>query len=92
MKKALTFVQYNQQHRPMNIATRTRLKKLFQQQDQYDKLTAIAQHARVGQPLFLRTSKNNQILLADVELSKLIESYALSKVSGIEDQLKKEKV
>lgn len=76
----------------MNQSTRNRLKKLFSDQDRYDRLTAIAQHARVGQPLMLKTSKTNQIVLTDVELCKLIESYAMGKISGIEDALRKEKV
>lgn len=76
----------------MNQITRTKLRKLFADQDKYESLRDVAVHARVGQDLLLKTSRTNQITIIDVELAKHIEAFALGRLGGIEDQLRKEKV
>jgi len=76
----------------MNLQTRTKLRKLFAQQDRYEKLKEIAEHAKVGQEILLKTSRSNQISILDTELANIILAFSLGKLGGIEEQLRKEKV
>lgn len=76
----------------MNLQTRNRIKRLFNQQDQYETIKGIAEHAKCGQPILLKTSKTNQILITDVELAKHMLAYILPKLAKVEDDLRKEKL
>lgn len=70
--------------------TKTKLKKLkllFAQEDKYQKLSDIGEHAKVGQELLLKTSRQNQILILDGELAKLISEYAKSQLKEVQAQL-----
>lgn len=76
----------------MNQQTRTKLKRLFNEQDRYEKLKGVFDHARTGQPILFKTSPGNQIQVTDTELAKFILPFIIGKLDGIEDQLRKEKV
>lgn len=71
---------------------RARLKKLFHQQDQYDKLRDICLHAKVGQDILLKTSRTNQITILDPQLANHILGYVNNRLAYVEDTLRKEKV
>lgn len=76
----------------MNQAIRTKLRKLFAEQDRYEKLKAIAEHAKVGQPILLKTSRTNQIQLCDSEIASHLLAFAVGRLDYIENQLREEKV
>lgn len=76
----------------MNQATRVKLKRLFAEQDRYEKLKEVALHAKVGQPLLLKTSKTSHITICDSDIASHLAAFAAGKLNHIEDQLRKEKV
>lgn len=76
----------------MNQATRTKLKRLFNEQDRYLKLKEIFEHFKVGQPMLFKTSPKNQIQILDTDLARYVLPFIIGKLDGIEGQLRKEKV